>query len=266
MVYQEKFVVVVKDALGRVLREVQGDGEAKDTVVLPFGSEYIVYFKNLGTSRAVVKLSIDGTDALGGNELVIDPGSDFDLNGALENGVVRYRFKTAQKTADVVAQRGDSVEHGLIQVEFRFELPVRREPEVSLAYMGKASYGPLYRTSVGGRGAGGQSASRGCDPSPNTIDYSPVSASAGPIPNADEVVTVAGSETYQGFSRTRVGALGDPHKIIIRLRGDVDGVPVTAPASVKASVRCTNCGATSPFGTNFCPKCGNNLRSMRPLA
>ena len=66
MMYQSKLVASLK-ANGKILREF------KDTVYIPFGSEYSFLIKNLHTQRAVVNIFIDGEEVVEGG-LVVDAG------------------------------------------------------------------------------------------------------------------------------------------------------------------------------------------------
>jgi len=42
--------------------------ENKDEVNIGFGQEYSIYLKNLDSKKAIVKISVDGTDVLNGNQ------------------------------------------------------------------------------------------------------------------------------------------------------------------------------------------------------
>ena len=55
--YNQKLVASLK-ANGKILREF------KDTVYIPFGSEYSFLIKNLNTTRALVNIFIDGEDVI----------------------------------------------------------------------------------------------------------------------------------------------------------------------------------------------------------
>lgn len=115
--YSSKFVVAVKHN-GRVLRE-QGD-----TVLVPFGSEFSLLFKNLNSVRALVRVSIDGQDATKGTSLIVPPNGSVDLERFLEAGQMDkgHRFKFIERTAKIEAgPRGVKAEDGLIRVEFEFE-------------------------------------------------------------------------------------------------------------------------------------------------
>jgi len=269
MTFQERFVVAIKDGQGRVLREVPGAGDKRDTVLLPFGAEYSVFLKNLGTTRAVVVVKIDGKDTLDGNSLVIDPGTDFDLQGFMEKDTVRYRFKTAQKTKEVVEHRGDSVEDGLVQVTFAFEelilapkityrsaLPVHRRV---VTETWEESDCRLYSNDTEAPGV--QEYSLCCAAGGDTVNANFVSQVQ---PLQDEVVTVAGSEVHQQLNRTTVGVLGQRHTIVLKLRGLVGESPVSAAVTTRTKTTCPVCGTKSKSGVNFCPKCGNNLSASLP--
>ena len=118
MMYNQKLVASIKTK-GKILREF------KDTVYIPFGSEYSILLKNLNTVRAVVNVFIDGENAVPGG-LVIDPGRSVDLERWIKNGNLSEgnRFKFIERTAAVEeGPRGIKEEDGLIRVEYQFEIP-----------------------------------------------------------------------------------------------------------------------------------------------
>jgi len=118
MMYNQKLVASIKTK-GKILREF------KDTVYIPFGSEYSILLKNLNTVRAVVNVFIDGENAVPGG-LVIDPGRSVDLERWIKNGNLTEgnRFKFIERTAKIEeGPRGIKEEDGLIRVEYQFELP-----------------------------------------------------------------------------------------------------------------------------------------------
>ena len=78
MVYSQKFVAVVK-AGGKILREKEGN-----EVLLPFGSEYSLLLKNLEARKALVKVSVDGKDVTGSSGIIIQPNSELELEGILD--------------------------------------------------------------------------------------------------------------------------------------------------------------------------------------
>ena len=118
MMYNQKLVASIK-VKGKILREF------KDTVYIPFSSEYSILLKNLNTVRAVVNVFIDGENAVPGG-LVIDPGRSVDLERWIKNGNLSEgnRFKFIERTAKIEeGPRGIKEEDGLIRVEYQFELP-----------------------------------------------------------------------------------------------------------------------------------------------
>jgi len=114
--YNQKMVCCLK-ANGKVLREF------KDTIYIPFGSEYQISLKNLNTTRAVVNIFIDGDNVVPGG-LVLDPGKECDLERSIKNNNLTEgnKFKFIERTAAVEnGPRGIKLEDGLIRIEFQFE-------------------------------------------------------------------------------------------------------------------------------------------------
>ena len=79
--FKDNFVLSIKNNEGQILREYSGG-----TVYLPFYSEFKLYLKNLRNQRAVVSVKIDGTDVLGGSQLVIGPNDSQDLERFIKDG------------------------------------------------------------------------------------------------------------------------------------------------------------------------------------
>ena len=116
--YNNKLVASLK-ANGKILREF------KDTVYIPFGSEYSILLKNLNTTRAVVNVFLDGENVVPGG-LVIDPGREVDLERWIKNGNLSEgnRFKFIERTTAIEeGPRGIKLEDGLVRIEFQFEAP-----------------------------------------------------------------------------------------------------------------------------------------------
>ena len=116
--YGNKLATAIK-VNGKVLREF------KDTVYIPFGSEYSILVKNLHTTRAVVNIFIDGENAVPGG-LVVDPGREVDLERWIKNGNLSEgnRFKFIERTTAIEeGPRGIKLEDGLIRIEHQFEVP-----------------------------------------------------------------------------------------------------------------------------------------------
>ena len=116
--YESKLVASLK-ANGKILREF------KDTVYIPFGSEYQFLLKNLHTQRAVVNIFVDGTNVVEGG-LVINAGQEVNLERYIKNGNLTEgnRFKFIERTAAIEdGPRGIKLEDGLIRIEFQYEQP-----------------------------------------------------------------------------------------------------------------------------------------------
>ena len=115
--YGNKLAAAIK-VNGKVLREF------KDTVHIPFGTEYQITIKNLHTQRAVVHVYIDGEDQTPSG-LVVNAGASVDLERSIKNGNLTEgnRFKFIERTGAVEAHRGIGIEDGLVRIEYQFELP-----------------------------------------------------------------------------------------------------------------------------------------------
>jgi len=116
MMYQSKLVASLK-ANGKILREF------KDTVYIPFGSEYSILIKNLNTARACVNIFLDGENVVPGG-LVINPGQEIDLERWIKNGNLSEgnRFKFIERTSAIEnGPRGIKLEDGLVRIEFQYE-------------------------------------------------------------------------------------------------------------------------------------------------
>jgi len=114
--YSNKLVACVK-ADGKVLRE---KGEE---VLLPFGSEYGLYFKNEHSRKVQIEVEIDGQDVLAGKALLLDAGETMDLKGYVKDlyGEDNRAFKFITKTNEISDFRGDRAEDGLVKVSYTFE-------------------------------------------------------------------------------------------------------------------------------------------------
>lgn len=156
--YQNKLVASLK-ANGKILREF------KDTVYIPFGSEYSFLLKNLNTVRALVNVFIDGEDMTPGG-LVLNAGQEVDLERSIKGGNLREgnRFKFIERTSAIEnGPRGVKLEDGLVRIEFQFEKPPLRVSELP-DWQRKSIFGPMYGNH------GGIVGSNGASEYPNTVD------------------------------------------------------------------------------------------------
>ena len=158
MMYESKLVASLK-ANGKILREF------KDTVYIPFGSEYSFLLKNLNTVRALVNVFIDGEDMTPGG-LVLNAGQEVDLERSIKGGNLREgnRFKFIERTSAIEnGPRGVKLEDGIVRIEFQFEKPPLRVSELP-DWQRKTIFGPMYGNH------GGIVGSAGTGEYPNSVD------------------------------------------------------------------------------------------------
>jgi len=280
--YNQKLVASIKSK-GKILREF------KDTVYIPFASEYSILLKNLNTVRAVVNVFIDGENAVPGG-LVIDPGRSVDLERWIKNGNLSEgnKFKFIERTQAIEdGPRGIKLEDGLIRVEYQFELPrpvfqVNQLPDWQkqqfwndVKYSNITASGSTTSFNVGGvlRGADfskGESVKAQATSAVNdycAINNIQTSASAHDGMATmdclfnDVGITVPGSKSTQSFQSTTVGALESTvHNIVLKIVGDLGhNKPVEKAVTVKAKPKCVTCGKQNKATSKFCAECGTAL-------
>lgn len=268
--YNQKLVASVK-ANNKVLREF------KDTVYIPFASEYSILLKNLNTVRAVVNVFIDGENVVPGG-LVIDPGRTVDLERWIKNGNLSEgnKFKFIERTETIEnGPRGIKLEDGLVRIEYQFEIP-RPVLQVTDIWKSTPQWGGVYASG----------ASYNVNGTMRSVDFSAgeaMKASAASATTAtlasmgikdmeahdgaatmdwnDTGITVPGSKSTQKFQTVTMGAL-DPtmHSIVLKLVGDLGhNKPVTKPVTVKAKPKCVTCGKQNKAHAKFCSECGTAL-------
>jgi len=268
--YNQKLVASIK-VKGKVLREF------KDTVYIPFGSEYSFLIKNLNTVRAVVNVFIDGENVVPGG-LVIDPGRTVDLERWIKNGNLSEgnKFKFIERTETIESgPRGIKLEDGLVRIEYQFELP-RPVLQVTDIWKGTPQWGGVYASG----------ASYNVNGTMRSVDFSAgeaMKASAASATTAtlasmgikdmeahdgaatmdwnDTGITVPGSKSTQKFQTVTMGAL-DPtaHSIVLKLVGDLGhNKPVTKPVTVAHKPKCVTCGKQNKAHAKFCTECGTAL-------
>jgi hypothetical protein len=280
MMYNQKLVASIK-ANGKVLREF------KDTVYIPFGSEYSFLIKNLNTVRSVVNVFIDGENVVPGG-LVIDPGRTVDLERWIKNGNLSEgnKFKFIERTTAIEdGPRGIKLEDGLVRIEYQFEIP---RPVINVAPSWTTTTTPwngVYASGSSGASYNVNGALRGVDFSNGETvkaqaaaainnyiaDAMPTSACSSEThtgaatmdwaPINDVGITVPGSKSEQRFQTVHVGAL-DPtiFNIVLKLVGDLgDNKPVTKPVTVAHKPKCVTCGKQNKAHAKFCQECGTAL-------
>ncbi len=279
--YSEKFAAAIKVA-GKVLRE------SGETVALPFGAEYSIHLKNMNSVRALVSVSIDGTDVTEGVQLIVPANGSLDLERFIKNGNfdAGLKFKFIERTQKIEdGPRGIKAEDGLVRIEFEFERQVVYKPAPVYRYTkgfdgndwvigdslargvsGIAHHDLLGTTLCSTAGLSGASGVAGNAMPMNasysaqsageaTMDWAPVEA-----PKNDVGITVGGSVSEQKFV---TGAWfptdGVKHVMVMKLAGRVAGAKIEKPITVKTKQECPTCGTMNKHGTKFCKECGTGL-------
>ena len=269
MMYQSKLVASLK-ANGKILREF------KDTVYIPFGSEYSFLLKNLHTQRAVVNIFIDGDNIVEGG-LVINAGEEVNLERYVKNGNLTEgnRFKFIERTQAVEdGPRGIKLEDGLIRIEFQYEKPYI-PPQWNKSSWISAS-GGMSPTSynVGGTlrsvdwSKNGEVTAQAASTAINNycadngiINKSEMHDGAATMDWNDVGITVPGSKSDQKFSTVTMGAMeAEKHTIVLKLLGETpDNKPVLKPVTVFTHQKCITCGKKNKVHSKFCSECGTAL-------
>lgn len=268
--YNSKLVASIK-ANGKVLREF------KDTVYIPFGSEYSILLKNLNTVKALINVYIDGDNIVPGG-LVLNAGQEIDLQRAIRNGNMNEgnKFKFIERTGKIEDHRGIKLEDGLIRVEFQFEKVYKRQdgfqwnnnawqPSTMDSY-----YGGVMRSATTSAPSYMEGTAACSDMSYATTSMavgSTISASSASVqsfnaaPQTETGITVAGSKSDQKFvTASWFATESEKHNIILKLLGETeDNKAIREPITVKAKSKCTTCGKQNKATAKFCSECGTAL-------
>lgn len=265
--YNNKLAVALKSN-GKVLREF---GE---TVYVPFGSEYSILIKNLNSVRALVTVTVDGTDAGDGEQFVINANDDLELERFIKNGNMKKgnKFKFIERTSNIEKHRGVGIEDGLVRVEFQFEKP----PVVhDIWYYHDVYYNhrPWYpdhtftgsptitcSTNSAVKGAVrsmNASYSAGSNDAPVSVNYS---AEVKSFTDNEAGITVPGSVSDQQFRTVSSFPVEDEtHVIVLQMLGETENKKVVKPVTVKAKPKCETCGKVNKATAKFCSECGTSL-------
>jgi hypothetical protein len=269
--YNSKLVASIK-ANGKVLREF------KDTVYVPFGSEYSILLKNLNTVRSLINIYIDGDNIVPGG-LVLNAGQEIDLQRAIRNGNMNEgnKFKFIERTGKIEDHRGIKIEDGLIRVEFQFEKVYKRQDGIQWSNavwqptsMDSYSSGILRNTTASTPKS--MSGTVTC----SDMSYAATSMAVGSAtinassttlqsfnaaPQTETGITVAGSKSEQKFNTVSSFACEpEKHNIILKLLGETpDNEAIRKPITVKAKPKCVTCGKQNKATAKFCSECGTAL-------
>ena len=253
MMYLQKLAVAVK-VNGKVLREVG------DTVYIPFGSEYSILIKNLESVKAVVTVSIDGTDVTDNKGLIVPPNSSIELEGFIKGKKVSNKFKFIERTETISNFRGNKIEDGLVRISFKFEKKVEYiQPAQQIYWTSAPYYNDLYRDYNGTHVTCSTDNGFGARAMAN-INSSGKLFSKKMSSNNDVGITVKGSESDQKFTKGSVDALENvEHVIILHLKGETEIKKVVKPLEVSTKFACDTCGKKNKSNNRFCGRCGTAL-------
>lgn len=254
MTHFNNFVTSIKVG-GRVLRE------RGNTVIIPFGSEYSVYIKNLNSVRAQFRLSIDGNDVLDDKWIIVQPNSSVEIERSVRNGNMESgnKFKFIERTENIEKHRGIKAEDGIVRVEYKFE---KIYPQViwNNMWVGPNNYNPFgdnnnqWDLTPKVTWTGGSS----------TTCTTPVGSQARAVYSAslnDAGITVPGSQSNQKFvDGTWFATEAQSHVITLSLKGRLNEMPVVKPLTVDIKPTCGTCGRKNKATNKFCSECGTSLQ------
>lgn len=258
MMYANKLVASLK-ANGKILREF------KDTVYIPFGSEYSILLKNLDTRRVIANVYIDG-DNMTTNGLVLNGGQEIDLERSIKNNNLNEgnKFKFIERTGAIEKNRGIKLEDGLIRVEYQFEKVYLNQLQ-NPGILWNANYSNTQWANTPLRGISLNSGSGRTTSSTIGIAQNSVQCSTNYSATAyanDVGITVPGSISDQKFTTTSWFATEtEKHSIVLKLLGETDDNKVITEAiTVKSKPKCITCGKQNKATAKFCTECGTGLQ------
>ena len=260
--HKELLVASIK-ASGKVLRELH------DVVLLPFGTEYSIFIKNLSAQRCEFKIHIDGNN-------IAEDNSSFIVNGNQSIEIERflgqdkntgYKFKFIERTESIENHRGIGAEDGLVQIEYEFE---RITPPITNAWT--PQYDPwhgtkdmffrdreIYCSAKLSTADDGVNSRRISATSAQTMDsFFSTHSSVN-----DAGITTQGSFSNQKF-QTVAGIVGTgiKHTMVLKLKGEIQSQPVIQPFTTKMKLECNMCGKLNKGLAKYCVECGTNLQML----
>jgi hypothetical protein len=264
MMYNAKLVASLK-ANGKVLREF------KDTVYIPFASEYSILLKNLNTVRALVNIYIDGENVTP-NGLVLNAGQEVDFERSLANGSLTEgnKFKFIERTGAVEQHRGVKLEDGIVRIEYQFEKVFPKSSNLTWTSQTwspttmDSYYGGILRSQNSTSPVGSSmNAMRGTITA-SSADMAYTSMPADAVATAtynDAGITVAGSKSEQKFTTvSNFTTETEKHTIVLRLLGETpDNKPVVQAVTTSHKPKCPTCGKLNKATAKFCIECGTSL-------
>lgn len=270
--YESKLAVALKSA-GKVLREF------KDTVYVPFGSEYSIFIKNMNTVRALVTVTVDGQDIGDGTKFVVNANDSIEIERFVKNGNLNAgnRLKFIERTGAVENHRGIGIEDGLVRVEFQFEKkipaftptyppyisPTIGSPWKTSGYNPDVWYGTTTCSDDGIVGQQTFTASASSTPvlrNASNVTLDSMVVNHVDVEN-DAGVTVEGSVSEQKFQTVSTFLTeAETHAMVLKILGETESNKVKKAITVKTKQKCTTCGHLNKATAKFCVECGTSLQ------
>jgi len=240
--------------------------ENKDTTLIPFGSEYSLFFKNLNSRRAIVHITIDDTPVNEGG-FVVYGNSTLDIERFVNDNEKGNRFKFIERTGSIEEHRGIKIDDGLIRVEYQFEkeiLPVLswnqsviNTDQVYVKDVGYTSHSILRSRSMSNVDSSPQVSTLSA--SNSTADVSNVMYMD--AEDADVGITVPGSISEQKFTTVSSFPLeSEKHVMVMHILGKTaTNEPVKEAVPSRRKQKCVTCGRVNKANAKFCVNCGTSL-------
>jgi hypothetical protein len=247
--YYKNFVVAIKTG-GKILKDHKGE------VLLPFKSEYSLVLKNLNSVRACASISIDGRDVLDGKRIIVPANSSVELERFLDGcDNSGHKFKFIEMTDKIAAHRGETIDDGIVRVEFWFEQPLFA---LTTTYWDNSFTPYISYTRPRVYDNVNTTATFPDHVVSSTSCYANVARQASFT--YDSGITVSGAESKQGFQTGHIGTLESTSSVIvIRLAGEHGAIKVTKPVTRTSTIECNTCGTRNKSWYSYCNECGNNL-------
>lgn len=278
MMYSNKLAFAIK-ANGKILREFG------DKVYVPFGTEYTILIKNLHTTKVLINISVDGSNATN-NGLIIDGGKEAELERYLKSDLNKgNRFKFIERTNSIEKSKGIGLEDGLITVNYQFENAHILTYDPYGWYYGNyprsfpdSQIRIIYPTTILLNSSDTGNITYTSDSEYKTSRT--VTRSSQMSYNSDNVslnntnntsndtnfvgITVPGSISEQKFINGYIGSLeSTKHSMVIKLLGENnENKPISKPVTVDIKPKCVTCQKINKASNKFCSSCGTSLQIL----
>ena len=251
MVYSNKFVMCLL-----VNNEIQQE-KANGVITIPFGSEYILRFRNKHNRRAVVQIYIDGEN-VSDSGYIIDGNSSIDIK---RHSCVDKSFKFVDLNSSEAIEYGkngpnpDKIKGTIVA---RFYLEKEQKHIVNYPPFWITPYPDKYKkpqTTWNCQNTSHMECSNNIRGQSMICDYESNSISHNIDSNLQDGCTVEGSITGQHFYTKHIDIEDSYTSVKIFLQG------YTNTQTIKPDIYCSNCGANFNIRVlkkaKFCPICGH---------